>query len=247
MKKVLILVLALSLVAVGAVYATIVGSKHDMRQVTGIAAGTTQVCVYCHHPHRGVDSSGTITTGTLLWNMKPGYTTFSSYNTYASASMNATTSKFSDFASASGNQLYSLYCLACHDGNTSGNALVRAPKDGTAGTLSAIGTQILDHQADIVNASGNDLTNDHPVNFNYTTDNDAGIKAFTVGTGGSDVVIGNITATTYPLYGGTMQCATCHDVHNGTKSAKDNGIQFMRGTTAIITGSTICRDCHTNK
>ena len=245
MKKVFILVLALSLLIAGAVYATIVGSKHDMRQIIN-NEGTTQVCVYCHHPHRGVDSTNTIATGTLLWNMKPGVTTFSSFATYASASMNATTSKFSDFGSASGNQLYSLYCLACHDGDTSCNALVRQPKDGVAGTLSQIGTDILGHQADIVNSSGNDLTNDHPVNFNYTTDNDGGIKAYS-GTGSSAVVIGNITMTTYPLYGGTMQCATCHDVHNGTESAKDNGIQFMRGTTAIITGSTICRDCHTNK
>ncbi len=41
-----------------------------------------------------------------------------------------------------------------------------------------------------------------------------------------------------------MQCATCHDVHNG-QSPK---VQFMRGgTNDVITDSAICRDCHLNK
>lgn len=229
MKKILILAVAVSLVIAGVAMATVVSTKHDMRAETaaGVKASgsaTEQVCVFCHHPHRG---SNTSVTTVLLWNVSGPAST---YPTYAgSASMSATGgSPITD----TGAGAYSFLCMACHDETAGNNAFIKAAVDGTLGTPPDLSGTIFD--------LGSTLADDHPVNFTYA---DAVTATSDVLAATGDEVSGTSSGTSYPLYSGTMQCATCHDVHNGQSSL----VQFMRGSGDIITGSAICIDCHTSK
>ncbi len=109
-------------------------------------------------------------------------------------------------------------CMSCHD--------------GTVAIDSAIGgtTNFITGDALI----GTDLTNDHPIGFDYDTAQglDAEIQPSTValGTGViSDFLFDDGTGTAI------MTCATCHDVHNDT-----NGSFLLTGNT----NSALCLSCH---
>jgi hypothetical protein len=233
LKKAIILAVAIGLLLAGVAIAGVVSSNHDMRLKISDET-TTQVCVYCHHPHRGANAT---ITETLLWNMNDWDTT--QFQTYGSASISATTT--GDNLGTSGAASFSYLCLACHDGTIGGNAeLLAKPADGSAGTSTSF-----TGQANL----GTTLVDDHPVDFNYisaqTTDT-AGIKASTAAPAGR--IVQGAGDTTYPLYANTMQCATCHNVHDGTVSESVQNIQFMRGAgNNVINNSQICQDCHINK
>jgi hypothetical protein len=232
LKRTLILVLAVSLIIAGVAMATVVSTKHDMRAiVTGIdgrsitATGslTTQVCVFCHHPHRG---TSTLAGSVLLWNINDNAQT---YATYSSPTTNAT-----DIGGNVGTDdaaKYTLLCMGCHDGGGASNTFIRSAADGALGTA----PDLLTGNTNL----GSTLEDDHPVDFVYPSTAIAadGLTDIKIAAGGQ--VVGNVGSTTYPLYIGTMQCATCHNVHNGDSS----GVQFMRGNN-IIANSEICRDCH---
>lgn len=232
MKKTIILVLAVSLIIAGVAMATVVSSKHDMREnqaafdygVRSVGSTTSQVCVFCHHPHSG-STIGTV----LLWNINDVDKT---YATYSSPTTNAS-GMGGDLTVADDNARYSLLCMGCHDGGAS-NAFVRATVDGDLGAVPSFGT---------ISANlGSTLADDHPVDFTYPTATAAGLEDINVAVGGQVVGTVSGSSVTYPLYGGTMQCATCHNVHAGETS----DVQFMRGQN-IIADSAICRDCHTAK
>jgi hypothetical protein len=229
LKKAIILAVALSLLLAGAAVATVVSSNHDIRFKNN-NVGTKQVCVFCHHPHRGASP----VTSTLLWNMNDFNVT--SWTTYASAGMDAT--DFGDTLGTSGPAAFSYLCLACHDGSVGGDAdLISDPLDGTGGDGFSI-----TGQANL----GTTLADDHPVDFDYTAAQAGDVTgALKAPDTTNDWVLA--TDATYPLFDNTMQCATCHNVHNGTDSETDNAIQFMRGSTDVISDSKICRDCHLNK
>jgi len=239
MKKLIIIALAmvLCLGLAGIASATIVNSLHDFSDtsvaystVKGVAdplgASTGQVCVFCHHPHRGVNAS---LGNDLLWNMNSVGS--ANITGYSSATMNATT------AAVNATAPQSFLCMTCHDGLIAAGALVQKPKDGSNTTADWWNDAAANATADL----GSTLADDHPVNFTYTDASSvdtAGIKAPLANT------VTGASANTYPLFGGTMQCATCHDVHAGTTTKDTGGIQFMRGDTAA---SEICVDCHINK
>lgn len=187
MKKALLLVIAMLLVA-GAAYGagTIVGSKHDVRgYITGET--TTQVCVFCHVPHNAATS-----WGGPLWNHA---NTASTFGLYQSATLNGTTSQPSGVSRA---------CLSCHDGTVAVNSLINAPADGSVGTLiSMTGTALL----------GTDLTNDHPVSITYRQDLDSGLRANTGATVPGPAFTAQLYGTVSPY---TVECASCHAVHDPT-------------------------------
>ena len=72
---------------------------------------------------------------------------------------------------------------------------------------------------------GQDLSNDHPIAFTYDS-------ALATADGSLNAPAG----TGLPLFGGTMECATCHDVH-GVASVPS----FLRTTNV---GSALCLKCH---
>lgn len=221
MKRVLAFAMALTMLASAIAMATVVSSKHDMRSTvpgkTIFAANSTtqQVCVYCHHPHRGesdVDPA-------LLWNISDAN---KSYITYSSPTANSAGmgGMLSEDAEST------MLCMGCHDGSVGENSFVRdMVADGYLGDF-----------PDLSSSTANfaDLETEHPVDFVYPL-NQPGIQPPT-----GDFVVGYYSSTMYPLYEGTMQCGTCHDVHNG---GVHSPVQFIRGDDTIA-NSVICRDCH---
>jgi hypothetical protein len=237
MKKILLVALAICLIASTAAFATVVGSLHDLG--TGGAKGdvtsasTGQVCVFCHHPHRG---SVTGVANAILWNITDwNRTVYPVYDSTESASMDASPT---NVANASGTLAYASYfCMACHDGDIGANALVRPPRDWDG----AMTAYTLPGAANL----GTTLEDDHPVNFEvvqalFTDDGELRTPFRTNGAGQA-----------YDLYPNTIQCATCHDVHRGALNAGtctttdanscDPNIEFMMQSTL---GSRICIDCH---
>lgn len=226
MRRVLLCTMALCLVASAIAMATVVSSKHDMRStvpgkaISAANSTTQQVCVYCHHPHRGESS---LVGSYLLWNI---YDANKNYATYSSPTTNSSGigGMLNSGSSASS---ASLLCMGCHDGSVGENSFVRdTAADGYLGDFP-------DLSGSTANFSSS-IETDHPVDFTYPL-NQYGIQPPT-----GDFVVGYYSSTMYPLFSGTMQCETCHDVHNG---GVHNPLQFIRGDNTI-TSSVICRDCH---
>lgn len=217
MKNLLRMFLVLAPMALSA---GVVGTKHDL---STLHTGTNQVCIFCHTPHNAAAS-----TAGPLWNHAPSTT--ATYTVYTSGSMTQTPGQ-------PGAQ--STSCLSCHDGTVAVGSLVNTPygfgptqstplnynvgingNQVTSGLATAAGAGLMVG----THAVGTDLSNDHPINIVYPTA-DAGFVAAP-----ADVV----------LYGGQVECASCHDVHNwgGTGIT---GAPFLRVDN---TGSALCLRCH---
>lgn len=242
MKKTMILALvivfAFSMFIVGGSDALVEDSYHDFSAGSGawilngaaggdiLGTGSTQICVFCHHPHRTAGGAN-VWTNEVLWNQSAATTTsYATYDTTTSETINGVTS---NVTATSG--LRSYLCLSCHDGEIALNALIALPRDGGSNVTNALTMQW--------GSLGDTLEDDHPVNITVDNVNDTGLNT-------PDL----INAAGLPLYTGltTIQCSTCHDVHdNGVSgSTADTGVQFMRLNNWAI-DSTICTTCHINK
>jgi predicted CXXCH cytochrome family protein len=194
--------------AMGASAGTIVGSAHDF-SAQGWASG--QICLPCHTPHK----ANTTVADAPLWNHALSTAV---YTLYASPTMDAT------LAQPGG---VSKLCLSCHDGTVAINSF-----GGTTGTT-FIGTGA---------KIGPDLRGEHPIGFTYDaalSTADGALKnpataSVTIGAG-AQTKTGTIAATV--LYGGKLECASCHDVHN----TFTNGGSLLKVSSA---GSAICITCH---
>lgn len=188
---------------------TITGSAHDF---TSKAWSGGRICVACHAPH----NTDTSVSDAPLWNHKNSAQV---YTLYSSPTTKAT------IGQPSGN---SKLCLSCHDGTVA--------VDSFGGTTGA--TMI-----SAVNNLGSSLKDDHPIGFAYDTSLatsngslfDPTTKQVTIGSG-TQIKTGSISSVM--LYGGKMECDSCHDVHN----------TFTAATTGLIkvsqNGSALCLTCH---
>lgn len=102
----------------------------------------------------------------------------------------------------------SIACLSCHDGSVSLDAF-----GGNAGGTAMTGAKLV----------GTDMRDDHPISFLYSGGG-LGLK-----TGAS---VSNI------LFGGKVQCSSCHDVHNGGPAGVTNLLVMSN------IGSALCLTCH---
>lgn len=236
MKKAIVFALAVVLVLgfAGMAFAGISNSKHDLTSGTtdGRGTGTQQICVFCHHPHRGAAPTGnTNVVNDLLWNIASFSQTV--YNTYVSTG--STNSQGMDTNVTKADSLATYLCMACHDGNLAAGSLVALPKDGNGSNMSSV---------DMSAANlGTTLRDDHPVNFTYPSEDSRAGDTIVKNT--NNWITGNVSAVAaYPLFNGKMQCGTCHDVHMGGADSASNSLDFMRGNTV---GSEICVDCHLKK
>jgi len=206
---------------------TIVGTKHDFSGQLGWTEQNGEICVVCHTPHNSY-SEGEAGAGVgelgPLWNR--ALTAVSTYDLYDSTTrvgsfINAT------MAAPTG---VSKLCLSCHDGTI---AIDSFGRDDNGAPFVSSGAP--DYVGDI-NANANigggtpggtssDLSNDHPVSFVYA-DSVAGDTEIIAAAGG------------LPLFGGNLECATCHDVH-ATESVPDT--KLLRVDNA---GSLLCLTCH---
>lgn len=200
MKKVLVLALALTLVVAGVSFAIVLGSKHDMSQ----RGGTLSACQYCHTPHLR-DHEAVI--GAPLWNREmPDAGTYSLYG-------DGRTLADTVVGEPGPN---SLTCLSCHDGSIALESVLIGSSDAVTS---------LD-EGDNPNANlGTDLSNEHPVGFDFVSGN-AGVP---------DIL------DPFKLYndGVRFECATCHDPHD---TDTDDTVQFLRAPR-----TSMCTDCHSEK
>lgn len=248
----------------------VLGSMHDL-SINGPDANysyqTQEICVFCHTPHRavnngpagvaldttfssqGVWNSGSMDKHMLLWNRSlSNAASFTPY-TSASAFTNNTNPSL---------RIYSLLCLSCHDGVGAMNVLTTYPADGVrGGTYGGLleknsGVDTIGGIANIGECTPGqpqcvlNLSNDHPVSMDYTATVSSPDPEF--------VPIENVTSKVkfYPsptfswnyVAGDrtSIECSTCHDVHNEGNASDVNGTYpFLRDT---MNKSQLCEDCH---
>lgn len=192
----------------------ILGSAHDFatQGFTG-----RQTCVVCHTPH----SPDANYIQAPLWNHKSAQESFALY------SSGATT------ISGQPNGVSKL-CLSCHDGTVAIDSFGGATGDSFISGPTNSGMQ----------GAFND---DHPISINFdaalATSNaalhDPTTRTVTIGSGSEKPRSG--TVATLMLSNGSVQCSSCHDVHNNFAVPGDNGRPLLKVSKA---GSSICFTCH---
>ncbi len=222
MKKMSALVLSFILVC-GSVFAqSVVTSKHDLSTGGGItnkSTNETQVCIFCHTPHQKT------ITATPLWNKT--LSAQATYGTYTSGSLQAVTTDIGGGTSVSN------LCMSCHDGTVAVNSLDNKSSFGTP-TMGGVATE-LDATGKLAATReaymGTNLSNDHPINFTY----DAALAT-------SDGELKTPSSASFvdaahkvPLYSAKVQCASCHNPHNGVNGS------FLRLSNSA---SALCQTCH---
>lgn len=201
--------LGLAVAGITAGAGTIVGSAHDF---AGQAWSGGQICIACHAPHNTA-----VIADAPLWNHASSVATYTVYaNT--SGTLQATVGQPGST---------SKLCLSCHDGTVAVNSF-----GGTTGTTLLTGGKNV----------GTVLTNDHPIGFTYdaalvTADGALApiTTALTIGSG-TKTKAGTIASNL--LYGGKMECASCHDVHNTFTAATGKMAKVSMASSAL------CTTCH---
>lgn len=236
----------------GVAMASVIDSKHNL-SASGPgpvkATSEKQICVFCHTPHGANQSAGA-----PLWNHALSGAT---YTPYFSLSMDANPLPGPPGAS-------SKVCLSCHDGTLAvgtvgvlgGKSPVAIAMGGTgAGGVMPDGSGA---STGFTRNLGIDLSNDHPISFNYDTTlggvsgTDGELRTVPV-TDGTTTVVGNRTASerpTFPLEANQVQCITCHDPHISSKLS----LKFLRGNRLqkatpvgglyIASSDIMCIACH---
>lgn len=202
--------LTVGLFATASFAGTISGSAHDF---SGQGWGTTEICEACHAPHNSVDH----VDGDPLWNHEK--TAVTDYDLYAGYDMDATPGQ------PTGS---SKLCLSCHDGTVAPDSF-----GGVTGTvdITTIGAGL---------SFGTDLSNDHPISIDYAAalaggELKAETAAVTWAAGGDPGTIAELLDSV-----GTVQCSSCHDVHNTKASdAADNNLLVV-----LNDASQLCLTCH---
>ncbi|MCP4592946.1 MAG: cytochrome c3 family protein [bacterium] len=200
---------------------TVVGSKHDLSAALPVSQ---RVCVFCHTPHQ--PEGPPQINYYPLWNHE--LSTVAAYGTYDSGTFDAGTggAALNTIADIGGGTAVSNLCMSCHDDTVGVGTLYNDPNiaageetpTNAATLISAIGTGSAN--------MGTDLTNDHPVNFTY--DN----ALFLADT---ELVDPTNAAVAPLLIAGTVQCSSCHDVHDPT---------FLPFLVASNANSALCLTCH---
>ena len=184
--------------------AGVVDTRHNLSvSGPGTIKATTedQVCIFCHTPHNSVPDSP-------LWNRA---SSGSNYIPYSSSTARA----------APGQPTRSsILCLSCHDGTIALGEVMNRPSpilmSGGVTTLPAGATRL-----------GTDLSDDHPISFNYTS--------ALAAQRGELVDPGTLTGAVKLDSSGQMQCTSCHDPHNN-----NNGKFLVMANIA----SALCNACH---
>lgn len=213
MKKTLILVVVMMLVASSAFAASIVNSKHDLSSASAAtvrSSNVSEICVFCHTPH---SASTSITAP--LWNRNGNATTWQNTGNYSTSTMNTSSS------TPGGAAAISAICLSCHDGNVGDESLVNAPGSGNSLTVTWSASTFTG-VANLNDSTG--VTNDHPFGISMENSGDTTIYSTP-----------SATALSSRLFGGKVECPTCHLVH-------DPGIPPFLAMSN--TRSAMCLACH---
>lgn len=210
MKKILVLAALAALVSSSAYALSITGTAHDLSSGGNQAISSSnvdEICVFCHTPH-GANMAATA-FGAPLWNRAIGSNALTAYNS-------GTLTNSARAANLAGSD--AVLCLSCHDGASMAGPLTNPLNSGAATGINEIaaGDNAL---------IGVNLSNDHPVGFNFAlavTQDSTGLKTPTT----AGVTFGG---------GNDMWCSSCHDVHDNANKP------FLVMNNA---GSNLCLDCH---
>lgn len=177
LKRILLLGIASTFALAASVQAaSIVDSKHNLgsegvKTDRNWTTATTEVCVFCHTPHGGVAKDGNDVTVAPLWNKSLPTTTYSTYDTLGTSSLQG---------EVAGVGSVSIACLSCHDGSQAMDVMINQPgsggydKDTPArasgtwtgnGNMDTVTGKML--TATAVPGLGADLTDDHPIGIQY--------------------------------------------------------------------------------
>lgn len=199
----------------GSAFAAVAATKHNFGSMSTAAIKTTdtsEICVFCHTPHNSVPAQG-------MWNKQiPG----DIYNVYASQTIVAAVGQ------PTGS---SKLCLSCHDGTIAVGSLLNlpGPVSPMAGTLNVTGPGITP-QGTISTTSasyiGTDLTNDHPISFNYSLSYPTNVEIKSSSTFPAQVKLDSANK---------LQCTTCHDPH---------GTNYPKFMVASLDNGNLCTTCH---
>lgn len=173
-------------------------------------AGLGGGCKSCHAPHQG-SAAGEV----LLW--ARAFPSTGTFGVYTTPTMDSIPTEVGGAYSATnpptGVKQYTVLCLSCHDGITTPSII-----GATSGA--AIGNP--------TNSDG--LRNDHPINMAYNATADAGLEP-----------LATVLATSIRLFhdgtNQTVQCASCHNVHDDTLSP------FLRVANTNAKAG-LCTTCH---
>ncbi len=166
-----------------------------------------EICLPCHTPHNG-DAS---VSGAPLWNHEVSTSTYTLYP--SGGTMNAVPTAPTGV---------SLLCLSCHDGSVALDSF-----GGATGTENITGGALF----------GTDLSNDHPISFDYTTalaTADGELHNPSVANSGLG---GTIAADM--LFSNSLECASCHDVHDGNDLGPTGHLLIKSNAN-----SALCLTCH---
>lgn len=229
MKKTALLTLAF-VAAASMAGATIKNSKHDLSSGSSAAfksaGATNQICIFCHTPHNPNQP-------VPLWNRTnpaaAGWNMYESPTLTASATAKLSSGTFDDDS-------ISLFCMSCHDGVTAMGAFTNR----AGGAAEALGAIAATSKANIGGGVARDLTNDHPVGFDYNAaaGQDTGLHpkaTANTSLGGSAFFGGSLSSSP----GNMLECASCHKVHE--PGAAGTTAPFLRVSNA---GSALCLSCH---
>jgi len=204
--------------------AGIVGSPHDFSAKLGAEfanGGNNRSCLLCHIPTGKANGGGSLGSKDFpLWDRGSSSNTFISYTNGDNKKRQST----ADLLAVQPGRL-SKFCLGCHDGVHASNNYGKAAID------SRIIARILDTSPSKVVGGGGDLSNHHPIGFDYEL-----VRSAKKSIAPDSHRIG-IHAISDLLDNGKVECTTCHSVHN-----KGNTGEKLLWVSDR--GSALCLSCH---
>jgi hypothetical protein len=216
MKK--LLVLCLGVLMASSMFATVVGSAHDL-SVNAWALG--EICIVCHTPHNAM-----IPQIVPLWNhdTSNGAPGWQPYVDTGDNTLNSVPGQ---------PQGCSIACLSCHDGTVA--------VDSFGGAVGAVMIGALDPNDDLTT----DLSDDHPISMTYDAAlsvADGELHDPTVTPSGLPAG-GNIDADMLKGAGNDqLECCSCHDVHNTTCPLCPS--LLVKLNAGVGNESALCLTCH---
>lgn len=231
MKKAAIIAAAVLALAVSAyALSDVRNTKHNLsngsfKTNTYRSTNYNEICVFCHTPH----SAG----AWPLWNRNYTAGSFTVYSTVAF--------KPANYGGTGQPDSTSKLCFSCHENANSWSSVQLKNNSNLVGAAGNAAPQFNHNNFSNATALGLDLTNDHPIGFNYKAAQANTAKyelkdADTVATLMYEV--GNASGI---FAGDQMTCASCHDVHGKVVNSVVIPVLLRRSNASSL----LCFACHT--
>jgi predicted CXXCH cytochrome family protein len=215
-------------------------AKNGMDYTAVPADPLTRICIFCHAPHNTYRLNGTgVGAGPEvadpaydylpLWNhtLPDVAPVYQPYENGPGAPLTGPKASQAILEGMSINNV-SLLCLSCHDGSIAVNSYGNTSQPPTS---QSNGNTFISPQ--YVIGQDNYLGNHHPIGFDYDT-----VQAGDTEIRSADVAM--MTPVTFVrdhLFNNTLQCASCHSVHN---KGNDGEMLLWRSDQ----NSELCLTCH---